>query len=155
MQAFELSVNGKKVTVEVPAETQVLWVLRDMLRLTGTKYGCGVGACGACMIHVDGEAHKSCMMPVSAAVGKKLKTIEGLSVDGSHPVQRAWIEEDVAQCGYCQPGQIMSAAALLAAKSRPTNAEIDEAMKDNVCRCGTYQRIRAAIHRAAKEEATS
>ncbi len=155
MQAFELSVNGKKVTVEVPAETPVLWVLRDMLRLTGTKYGCGVGACGACMIHVDGEAHKSCMMPVSAAVGKKLKTIEGLSVDGSHPVQRAWIEEDVAQCGYCQPGQIMSAAALLAAKSRPTNAEIDEAMKDNVCRCGTYQRIRAAIHRAAKEEATS
>lgn len=155
MQAFELSVNGKMVTVEATAETPVLWVLRDMLRLTGTKYACGVGACGACTIHVDGEAHKSCMMPVSDAVGKKLKTIEGLSPDGRHPVQLAWIEEDVAQCGYCQAGQIMSAAALLAAKSRPTNAEIDAAMKDNVCRCGTYQRIRAAIHRAAKEEATS
>lgn len=155
MQAFELSVNGKMVTVEVPAETPVLWVLRDMLRLTGTKYGCGVGACGACIIHVDGEAHKSCELTVSDAVGKKLKTIEGLSPDGKHPVQLAWIEEDVAQCGYCQAGQIMSAAALLASKSRPTNAEIDAAMRDNVCRCGTYQRIRAAIHRAAKEEATS
>lgn len=152
MKSFELSVNGTRHKVEAAEDTPLLWVLRDQLRLTGTKYGCGIGACGACVIHLDGRTARACMTPVSAAEGRRITTIEGLSKDGSHPVQRAWVAEDVAQCGYCQAGQIMSAAALLAAKPRPTNAEIDEAMKDNVCRCGTYQRIRAAIHRASKEE---
>jgi len=152
MKTFEFTVNGKSHKVEATPNTPLLWVLRDDLHLTGAKYGCGVGACGACAIHLDGKAVRSCLVPVSVAEGKRITTIEGLSANGTHPVQRAWIAEDVAQCGYCQTGQIMTAAALLAATPKPTNAEIDEAMKDNLCRCGTYQRIRAAIHRAAKEE---
>lgn len=152
MKEFVLVVNGKEHKVEAVPTMPLLWVLRDTLGLTGAKYGCGVGSCGTCTIHMDNEAVRSCLIPVADAVGKKITTIEGLSPDGSHPVQRAWIAEDVAQCGYCQTGQIMSAAALLAATPRPSNEQIDEAMQHNVCRCGTYQRIRAAIHRAAKEE---
>jgi isoquinoline 1-oxidoreductase alpha subunit len=128
----------------------LLWVLRDVLSLTGTKFGCGMAQCGACTVHVDGAAIRSCVTPVSAMAGKSITTIEGLSQDGSHPVQRAWAEMDVVQCGYCQPGQIMSAAALLAAKRAPSDAEIDTALSGNLCRCGTYQRIRAAVHRAAE-----
>lgn len=152
MKEFVLVVNGKEHKVEAVPTTPLLWILRDNLGLNGAKYGCGVGACGSCTIHLDGQAFRSCLLPVADAVGKKITTIEGLSPDGSHPVQRAWIAEDVAQCGYCQTGQIMSAAALLAATPRPSNEQIDEAMRHNVCRCGTYQRIRTAIHRAAKEE---
>jgi len=124
-------------------------VLRDVLSLTGTKFGCGMAQCGACTVHLDGAALRACVTPVSAAVGKSITTIEGLSQDGSHPVQRAWAELDVVQCGYCQPGQIMSAAALLRTKSDPSDADIDAALSGNICRCGTYQRIRAAVHRAA------
>jgi aerobic-type carbon monoxide dehydrogenase small subunit (CoxS/CutS family) len=149
MPAFTLTINGEPRRVEADAETPLLWVLRDSLGLTGTKFGCGLGVCGACTVHLDGEAARACMTPASAVGAKRVVTIEGLSRDGSHPVQRAWIEEDVAQCGYCQPGQIMQAAALLARKPRPTDADIDAAMRENVCRCGTYQRIRRAIHRAA------
>ncbi|MCB8932988.1 MAG: (2Fe-2S)-binding protein [Fimbriimonadaceae bacterium] len=152
MKEFVLVVNGKEHKVEAVPTTPLLWVLRDNLGLTGAKYGCGVGSCGSCTVHLDGAAFRSCLLPVADAVGKKITTIEGLSPDGSHPVQRAWVAEDVAQCGYCQTGQIMSAAALLASTPRPSNEQIDEAMQHNVCRCGTYQRIRAAIHRAAKEE---
>jgi aerobic-type carbon monoxide dehydrogenase small subunit (CoxS/CutS family) len=135
--------------VNVDPDTPLLWVLRDELLLTGTKYGCGEGQCGACTVHVDGAALRSCVVPVSSVARQKITTIEGLSSDGRHPVQRAWIEEDVPQCGYCQPGQMMTAASLLAYRPKPTDAEIDDAMSGNICRCGTYPRIRKAIHRAA------
>jgi len=144
-----LNLNGRSVTVDVDADMPLLWVLRDIVGLTGTKYGCGRALCGACTVHLDGQPVRSCVTPVSAASGKRVTTIEGLSTDNSHPVQRAWIELDVPQCGYCQSGQIMSAVALLAQTAQPTDAEIDAAMAGNICRCGTYQRIRAAIHRAA------
>ncbi|KPL27232.1 MAG: (2Fe-2S)-binding protein [Acidithiobacillales bacterium SM1_46] len=142
---FSLTVNGKSHQVDVEPEMPLLWVLRDIIGLTGTKYACGISQCGACTVHVDGEAVRSCVMPVSAAVGKRITTIEGLSTDSSHPVQRAWIELDVPQCGYCQSGQIMAAAALLAKTPKPTDADIDRAMSGVLCRCGTYLRIRAAI----------
>ena len=146
---INLNLNGRNAAVDVDADMPLLWVLRDVLGLTGTKYGCGMALCGACTVHLDGEPVRSCVTPVSAASGKHVTTIEGLSPDNSHPVQRAWIELDVPQCGYCQSGQIMSAAALLAQTAQPSDAEIDAAMAGNICRCGTYQRIRAAIHRAA------
>ncbi|HZE88761.1 MAG TPA: (2Fe-2S)-binding protein [Verrucomicrobiae bacterium] len=146
---FKLTVNGKAATVEAPGEMPLLWVLRDILDLKGTKYGCGMSMCGMCTVHVDGEATRSCVTTVASVAGKRITTIEGLSPDGSHPVQRAWLEVDVPQCGYCQAGQIMSAAALLAAHAKPTDAQIDEAMDGNLCRCGTYMRIREAILRAA------
>ncbi len=146
---ISLKVNGKGYEVEVPGDTPLLWVIRENLGLTGTKYGCGIALCGACTVHVDGQAVRSCVTPVSSVAGKEVLTIEGLSPTGSHPVQRAWIEEDVPQCGYCHSGQIMSAVALLAENPRPSDADIDEAMSGNICRCGTYQRIRRAIHRAA------
>jgi len=147
--AIELEVNGKRVRVDVPPEMPLLWVLRDVLGLRGTKFGCGMAQCGACTVHQDGRAVRSCVLPVSAAAGTKITTIEGLSPDGSHPVQRAWAELDVPQCGYCQAGQIMAAAALLAEKPQPTDAEIDAALAGNLCRCASYLRIRAAVHRAA------
>ena len=146
---INLSLNGKSTAVDVDGDMPLLWVLRDVLGLTGTKYGCGMALCGACTVHLDGEAVRACVTPVSATSGKHVTTIEGLSPDNSHPVQRAWIELDVPQCGYCQSGQIMSAAALLAQTAQPSDADIDAAMGGNICRCGTYQRIRAAIHRAA------
>ena len=146
---YTIEVNGTKRTVDVDGDMPLLWVLRDVLALTGTKYGCGMALCGACTVHLEGAPVRSCVTPVSAASGKRITTIEGLSPDSSHPVQRAWIELDVPQCGYCQSGQIMSAAALLAQNAQPSDAEIDAAMGGNICRCGTYQRIRAAIHRAA------
>jgi isoquinoline 1-oxidoreductase subunit alpha len=149
--AIKLSINGKSVEVDVDPETPLLWVLRDTLGLTGTKYGCGMALCGACTVHVDGEPIRSCVTPVSTIGEQKVTTIEGLSSDRSHPVQQAWIALDVPQCGYCQSGQIMSAAALLAKNPKPTDADIDTAMAGNLCRCGTYPRIRAAIHRAAGE----
>ena len=147
--AISFILNGKPQTVEVSPEMPLLWVLRDTLNLTGTKFGCGMALCGACTVHIDGDAQRSCVTSVGSIAGKKVTTIEGLSSTSSHPVQKAWIEEDVPQCGYCQSGQIMSAAALLAQKAHPSDAEIDEAMSGNICRCGTYQRIRKAIHRAA------
>jgi aerobic-type carbon monoxide dehydrogenase small subunit (CoxS/CutS family) len=147
--AISLNVNGKERRVDVGPETPLLWVLRDTLDLTGTKFGCGMGLCGACTVHLDGIAARSCSTPVSAAVGKRITTIEGLSPDRSHALQKAWMEEDVPQCGYCQSGQIMAAAALLAKNAKPSDADIDSAMSGNLCRCGTYQRIRRAIHRAA------
>jgi aerobic-type carbon monoxide dehydrogenase small subunit (CoxS/CutS family) len=153
MASFTFTINGQSRTADVEPDMPLLWVLRDVLGMTGTKYGCGMGLCGACAIHVDGEAARACLTPASAANGKKIVTIEGLSTNHSHPVQKAWIEEDVAQCGYCQPGQIMSACALLAKNPKPTDADIDQAMSGNICRCGTYKRIRAAIHRAAGEGA--
>jgi aerobic-type carbon monoxide dehydrogenase small subunit (CoxS/CutS family) len=151
-KAFEakLVVNAKEYSVTARADTPLLWVIREDLGLTGTKYGCGVAVCGACTVHVDGEAVRSCSTPIADVVGKRITTIEGLSEDGNHPVQRAWIEDDVPQCGYCHSGQIMSAAALLAENPAPTDADIDNAMSNTMCRCGTYQRIRRAIHRAAK-----
>jgi len=145
-----LNVNGKDVQTDVEQDTPLLWVLRDTLGLTGTKYGCGMALCGACTVHLDGQPIRSCVTPVSAVAAKRITTIEGLSTDSSHPVQRAWIELDVPQCGYCQSGQIMSAVALLARTPQPSDADIDAAMSGNICRCGTYQRIRAAIHRAAQ-----
>ncbi|MBM3508147.1 MAG: (2Fe-2S)-binding protein [Alphaproteobacteria bacterium] len=148
--ALALNVNGTSYTVDVEPETPLLWVLRDNIGLTGTKYGCGIARCGFCTVHIDGQATKSCQTKVSAAVGTRVTTIEGLSANSTHPVQVAWIEHSVPQCGYCQSGQIMAAAALLAKRPRPTDAEIDEAMADNLCRCGTYIRIRQAIHRAAE-----
>ena len=151
MTPFALIVNGKDHTLSARPEAPLLWVLRDTLGLTGTKFGCGIAQCGACTVHIDGVATRSCQTPVSAVAGKKITTIEGLSPDRSHPLQRAWIAEDVPQCGYCQSGQIMAAAALLAKKPKPTDADIDAAMSGNVCRCGTYNRIRRAIHRAAEE----
>jgi len=146
---IKLSVNGKDTAVDVDPDMPLLWVLRDTLGLTGTKFGCGMALCGACTVHLDGQPIRSCVTPVSAVAAGKVTTIEGLSSDRSHPVQKAWIELDVPQCGYCQSGQIMSAAALLAHTAAPSDADIDTAMSGNLCRCGTYQRIRAAIHRAA------
>lgn len=146
---MQLEVNGAVREVDADGEMPLLWVLRDVLGYTGTKYGCGMAQCGACTVHLDGNAVRSCVLPVSAAAGKKVTTIEGLSPDGTHPVQIAWRDADVVQCGYCQSGQIMSAAALLAQKPNPTDEEIDLAMAGNVCRCGTYQRVREAIRKAA------
>jgi len=143
------TVNGKQRQVDVPPEMPLLWVLRESMNLTGTKYGCGIAVCGACTVHVDGAPVRSCITPASAVAGRRVTTIEGLSERADHPVQKAWMEVDVPQCGYCQSGQIMSAAALLARKPSPTDADIDDGMAGNICRCGTYQRIRAAIHRAA------
>ena len=145
-----LKVNGKTVNVDVDPSTPLLWVLRDTLGLTGTKYGCGVAQCGACTVHLDGGAIRSCIKRVADSAGKEITTIEGLSTDLSNPLQKAWMEIDVPQCGYCQSGQIMSAAALLAGNAKPTDANIDDAMTGNICRCGTYQRIRDAIHHAAE-----
>jgi aerobic-type carbon monoxide dehydrogenase small subunit (CoxS/CutS family) len=150
MARLTFVVNGKRLAADVSPETPLLWVLRDALGLTGTKYGCGIAQCGACTVLLDGEAVRSCQLPASEAAGRAVTTIEGLSPDGSHPLQRAWLAEEVAQCGYCQPGQIVAAAALLSRKPRPTDADIDEAMAGMLCRCGTYGRIRRAIHRAAK-----
>ena len=147
---ISLKVNGKKYEVEVSPDTPLLWVIRENLGLTGTKYGCGMAQCGACTVHINGEAVRSCVTPVTRAAGQEVTTIEGLSPDLSHPLQRAWIAEDVPQCGYCQSGQIMAAAVLLREKPRPTDEDIDRAMAGNLCRCGTYPRIRKAIHRAAR-----
>ena len=147
---MKLKVNGEEREVAAPPDMPLLWVLRDLLGLTGTKYGCGMAQCGACTVHLDGQAVRSCVLPVGAVAGKSVTTIEGLSSDGQHPVQRAWIETDVVQCGYCQPGQIMAAAALLKAKKKPSDADIDAALSANLCRCGTYQRIRAAVRRASE-----
>jgi aerobic-type carbon monoxide dehydrogenase small subunit (CoxS/CutS family) len=144
-----LNVNGRSVQADVEADTPLLWTLRDALGLTGTKFGCGIAQCGACTVHLDGEPIRSCVTPVSAVGARKVTTIEGLSPEGTHPVQRAWIEEQVPQCGYCQSGQIMAAAALLAGTPKPTDDDIDKAMAGNICRCGTYQRVRKAIHTAA------
>jgi isoquinoline 1-oxidoreductase subunit alpha len=146
---MKLTVNGAERDVNAPPDMPLLWVIRDLFGLTGTKFGCGVAQCGACTVHLDGAPLRSCVTPVSAVAGKKITTIEGLSTQGDHPVQRAWAELDVVQCGYCQSGQIMAAAALLAARPDPTDADIDAAMSGNICRCGTYQRIRAAVHHAA------
>jgi len=150
MPSIEFTLNGKRQSVEVSPQMPLLWVLRDTLGLTGTKFGCGLQLCGACTVHINGVPTRSCGTPISSVAGKSVTTIEGLSPDISHPVQRAWIEADVPQCGYCQSGQIMSASALLARKPNPTDADIDQAMKGNLCRCGTYSEIRAAIHRAAR-----
>jgi isoquinoline 1-oxidoreductase subunit alpha len=147
MTSFKL--NGKDSSADVAADTPLLWVLRETLQMTGTKYGCGMSLCGACTVHVDGEAVRACITPVASIEGKSVTTIEGLSGDSSHPLQQAWLAEDVPQCGYCQSGQIMSAAALLAKNPAPSDADIDTAMSGNICRCGTYGRIRKAIHRAA------
>lgn len=147
--AFTLTVNGRATTVDVAGEMPLLWVLRDTLNLKGTKFGCGIGLCGACTVHVRGLAVRSCQTPISTAANQAVTTIEGLSPDGSHPIQQAWQEIDVPQCGYCQAGQIMSAAALLATIAKPADADIDRAMNGNLCRCATYLRIRQAIHRAA------
>ena len=149
MANLTLTVNGNSVEVDVDPNTPILWVLRDHLNLVGTKYGCGIAQCGACTIHLNGKAVRSCSVPISSAEGEKITTIEGLSEDGSHPVQQAWIEHDVPQCGYCQAGQIMSAASLLKENANPSDADIDAAMNGNICRCGTYTRIKAAIKTAA------
>jgi isoquinoline 1-oxidoreductase subunit alpha len=150
MQKTELGVNGKAVEVQVGPQTPLLWVLREQLGLTGTKFGCGMALCGACTVHVNGQAVRSCVTPLKAVAGKHITTIEGLSSDRSHPVQRAWLQIQVPQCGYCQPGQMMSAAALLAVNPDPSDTDIDDAMAGNLCRCGTYARIRKAIHTAAE-----
>jgi aerobic-type carbon monoxide dehydrogenase small subunit (CoxS/CutS family) len=150
MSAITINVNGKDQTVDVSPDMPLLWVLRDTLGLTGTKYGCGMSLCGACTVHVNGEPVRACVTAISNAVGKRVTTIEGLSPDVSHPLQLAWIQNNVPQCGYCQSGQIMQAAALLKQKPKPTDADIDAAMKSNICRCGTYQRIRQAIKQAAE-----
>jgi len=147
--AINLTVNGESVTVDAPAEMPLLWVIREKIGLNGTKYGCGIAQCGACTIHIDGKPVRSCSTPASKAVGKEITTIEGLSSDNSHPVQVAWIENTVPQCGYCQSGQIMSAVALLERTANPSDREIDQAMAGNICRCGTYAGIRRAIHQAA------
>jgi len=146
---YKLTVNGQSASVDVPADMPLLWVIRDVLNLHGTKYGCGIGQCGACTVHLNGRAVRSCQTQVSVAAGAKITTLEGLSPDGTHPLQLAWQEIDVPQCGYCQAGQIMSAAALLAAKPEPSDQDIDAAMNGNLCRCGTYLRVREAIHKAA------
>ena len=148
---FALTINGEAVSLDVDPEMPLLWVLRDVLGLTGTKFGCGVAACGACTVHLDGHAVRTCKLPVSVAAGKAVLTIEGLGANGLHPVQQAWIEEQVPQCGYCQSGMIMTASALLNERRAPSDEEIDRAMT-NICRCGTYQRVRRAIHRAARTE---
>jgi isoquinoline 1-oxidoreductase alpha subunit len=145
----QLNINGRSQQVDVEPDTPLLWVLREQLGMTGTKYGCGVAQCGACTVHLDGEPVRSCSLPASAAAGRRVVTIEGLSANSSHPVQKAWVELDVPQCGYCQSGQIMAAAALLRKNPKPTDKDIDEAMT-NICRCGTYQQVREAIHAAAK-----
>ena len=155
MAVIQFDLNGRRQSVEVVSQMPLLWVLRDTLGLTGTKFGCGMALCGACTVHVDGLATRSCVTTAASVAGKRVTTIEGLSPDRSHPVQRAWMEADVPQCGYCQSGQIMSAAALLAKKAKPTDADIDEAMRGNICRCGTYQTIREAIHRAAEYRAAA
>jgi aerobic-type carbon monoxide dehydrogenase small subunit (CoxS/CutS family) len=150
MATIRLTINGKAEAVEADPEMPLLWLLRDVLGLTGTKYGCGVGVCGACTILEGDAAVRACQITAAEAAGKRYTTIEGLSQDGSHPCQRAWIEEDVAQCGYCQPGMIMNVCALLKRKTKPTDADIDDALRDSVCRCGTYVRIRKAVHTAAR-----
>ena len=147
---MKLVVNGQPHEVDAPADMPLLWVLRDLVGLTGTKFGCGMSLCGACTVHVDGQPVRACVTPASAVAGKPITTIEGLSKDGTHPVQRAWLELDVVQCGYCQSGQVMAAAALLKQNPAPSDADIDGAMAGNLCRCGTYQRVRAAVHRAAE-----
>lgn len=147
---MKLTVNGRQYDVAAPDDMPLLWVLRDLLGLTGTKYGCGIGQCGACLVHVEGKPRRACQTAVSAVADKSVTTIEGLSSDGSHPVQRAWAETDVVQCGYCQSGQVMAAAALLADKPDPTDADIDATLGRQLCRCGTYQRVRTAVHRAAE-----
>ena len=151
---LQFKLNGRDVSVDAAPDTPLLWVLRDNLHLTGTKFGCGIGQCGACTVHLDGEPQKSCQLPAGTVAGKSVTTIEGLSADGRHPVQVAWVAEQVPQCGYCQSGQIMRAASLLAKKPKPTDGDIDDVMSENLCRCGTYQRIRRAIHRAAGELTT-
>jgi len=150
MATIKFSLNGKAQTVDVPDKMPLLWVLRDTLGMTGTKFGCGMALCGACTVHLNGQAIRSCITPVSSVAGKNVLTIEGLSPESNHAVQQAWVEQDVPQCGYCQSGQIMAAAALLSKKGRPTDADIDEVMRGNICRCGTYQTIRSAIHRASE-----
>jgi aerobic-type carbon monoxide dehydrogenase small subunit (CoxS/CutS family) len=150
MASIKFTLNGKPQTVDVSPQMPLLWVLRDTLGMTGTKFGCGMALCGACTVHQNGQAIRSCITPVSSVAGKAITTIEGLSADSSHAVQQAWVENDVPQCGYCQSGQIMAAAALLARKGKPSDADIDEVMRGNICRCGTYQSIRRAIHRASE-----
>ena len=150
MEEFQLNVNGKNIEVKVDPNTPILWVLRDKLKLVGTKFGCGIAQCGACTIHLNGAAVRSCQLPISSVGKNKVTTIEGLSENGSHPVQKAWLEHDVPQCGYCQSGQIMSATALLEVNPNPSDDEIDSAMNGNICRCGTYTRIKAAIKTASK-----
>lgn len=147
---MKLEVNRRIYQFDAPEDMPLLWVLRDLLGLNGTKYGCGIARCGACTVHIDGEAKRSCVTRIGAVIGKSVTTIEGLHPEGRHPVQQAWIDEDVVQCGYCQPGQIMAATALLRDNPQPSDADIDAAMQGNICRCGTYQRIRAAVHRAAE-----
>lgn len=151
MPSFDLQINGQAYTVEAETQMPLLWVLRDLLGFTGTKFSCGMGLCGSCTVLIDGEPRRSCVTPVEGLTGKTITTIEGLSPDVSHPLQKAWLEEHVTQCGYCQPGQIMNAVALLRKNPHPTDADIDAALSDVLCRCGTYQRIRKAIHRAAEE----
>ena len=150
MPSYTLNVNNKDYTVDVDQKMPLLWVIRDFVGLKGTKFGCGISQCGACTVHLEGNPIRSCSFPVSAAVGKKITTIEGISENADHAVQKAWIEHQVPQCGYCQSGQIMAAVALLKKKPNPTDADIDAAMQGNLCRCGTYQRVRSAIHRAAE-----
>jgi len=152
---MQLNVNGTVREVDAAEDMPLLWVLRDVLGLTGTKFGCGMAQCGACTVHLDGQATRSCVLPVSAVAGRMVTTIEGLSPDGSHPVQKAWIDADVVQCGYCQPGQIMSAAALLAQNPNPSDADIDAALAGNICRCGTYQRVREAVRKVATQRRAS
>src|SRR6201984_278516 len=153
--AFKLNVNGRSTTVDVPADTPLLWVIRDVLNLRGTKYGCGIGQCGACTVHLGGQPVRACLTPISAVGTQAVTTLEGLSPDGPDPVQIAWRDIDVPQCGYCQAGQMMSAAALLAKNSKPTDKDIDSAMNGNLCRCGTYMRIRAAVHKASELMSTA
>ena len=155
MPAVRFTLNGNPQTVDAVAAMPLLWVLRDTLGISGTKFGCGMALCGACTVHINGQPVRSCVTPISTVAGKAVTTIEGLSADRSHPCQLAWIEEDVPQCGYCQSGQIMTAAALIAKTSNPTDADIDEAMRNNICRCGTYDGIRRAVHRAAELKRTS
>jgi len=150
METARFKVNDKPVELQIDPQTPLLWVLREQLGLTGTKFGCGMALCGACTVHVDGTAVRSCVTPVKAVAGRQVRTIEGLSTDRSHPIQRAWLQVQVPQCGYCQPGQMMSAAALLSVNSNPSDSDIDDAMAGNLCRCGTYARIRKAIHMAAE-----
>jgi isoquinoline 1-oxidoreductase subunit alpha len=152
MDAITVTVNGKQHSVEVSPDTPLLWVLRDTLGLTGTKFGCGIAQCGACTVHVNGEPTRSCITRISAVSGRDITTIEGLSADGDHPAQAAWLEEQVAQCGYCQSGMIMTTAALLAKNPSPTDSDIDDALSGHICRCGTYQRIRRAVHQAASKQ---
>ena len=153
MASVKFTLNGKQQTVDVAPEMPLLWVLRDVLGMTGTKFGCGMALCGACTVHINGSATRSCVTQMKSVAGKSVTTIEGLSADATHPVQQAWMEQDVPQCGYCQSGQIMNAASLLAKNPHPSDADIDEVMRGNICRCGTYQTIRAAIHRAAEIKA--